>query len=310
MRLGIVIGTFERPAELENTLAGCFNSSLTPEIIVVVDSSLAQSASANKLICEKLGGKSVELVYLHTNVQSVTVQRNMGLDYLAVKSLDFVQILDDDTCPSVDHFSILAGFLSENSDVVGVSGIAPNEDTRSSSKLKRLPFVLAGLDSYRGGAVSRAGVGIPVSFDDLRPQESEWLIGCSMWKFQLAKSLRFDETMRGSCLFDDVDYSIRAREKGRLFVLTAARLNHAMSQVNRPDLALFHYRFSRNRWIVMKSMGAKIGRHPLFALSVIFLAATIAVRGLLDPKARVEYLKSAASSIGGYVDGLRKLNPK
>jgi len=116
--------------------------------------------------------------------------------------------------------------------------------------------------------------------------------------------------MRGSCLFDDVDYSIRARERGRLFVLTAATLDHAMSPVNRPDLALFYYRFSRNRFIVMKSMRAKIGRHLLFALSVIFLATTITLRGLLDPKARAEYLKSAASSIGGYVDGLRKLDPK
>jgi GT2 family glycosyltransferase len=310
MRLGIVIGTFERPAELENTLAGCFNSSLTPEIIVVVDSSLAQSASANKFICKKLGGKSVELVYLHTNVQSVTVQRNMGLDYLAVKSLDFVQILDDDTCPSVDHFSILAGFLSENSDVVGVSGIAPNRDTRSSSKLKRLPFVLAGLDSYRGGAVSRAGVGIPVSFDDLRPQESEWLIGCSMWKFELAQSLRFDDTMRGSCLFDDVDYSIRARERGRLFVLTAAKLNHSMSQMNRPDLSLFHYRFSRNRLIVIRSMRAKFGQYLLFGFSVVFHSATVAFRGLLEPQIRLESLLSALSGIRGYIDGLRRLDPK
>ena len=60
----------------------------------------------------------------------------------------------------------------------------------------------------------------------------------------------------------------------------------------------------------MKSMRAKIGRHLLFALSVVYLAATMAIRGLLDPKVRVEYLKSAASSIGGYVDGLRQLDPK
>lgn len=310
MRLGIVIGTFERPAELENTLVGCLNSSLAPEIIVVVDSSLAQSATANELLCEELGGKSIELVYLHTDVQSVTVQRNMGLDYLAVKSLDFVQILDDDTSPSVDHFSILAGFLAENEDVVGVSGIAPNEEARSSSKLKRLPYVLAGLDSYRGGAVSKAGVGIPVAFDDSRPQESDWLIGCSMWKFELARSLRFDDTMRGSCLFDDVDYSIRAREKGRLFVLPAATLNHAMSLVNRPDLALFHYRFSRNRWIVLRSMRAKFGQYLLFGFSVVFHSATVALRGLLEPQIRGEALLSALSGIRGYIDGLRGLDPK
>jgi GT2 family glycosyltransferase len=116
--------------------------------------------------------------------------------------------------------------------------------------------------------------------------------------------------MRGSCLFDDVDYSIRARERGRLFVLTAAKLNHSMSQMNRPDLSLFHYRFSRNRLIVIRSMRAKFGQYLLFGFSVVFHSATVAFRGLLEPQIRLESLLSALSGIRGYIDGLRRLDPK
>jgi GT2 family glycosyltransferase len=310
MRLGIVIGTFERPTELEKTLVGCRNSSLRPEVIVVVDSSLAQSAAANRALCKKFNSKIIELVYLHTNVQSVTVQRNMGLDHLTSRKLDFIQILDDDTTPSVEHFSILASFLAKNHDAIGVSGIAPNDQARTSSRLKRLPFVLAGLDSYRKGAVSKAGVGIPVSFTDANPQESEWLIGCAMWRSELAQSLRFNDTLRGSCLFDDVDYSVRAREKGRLFVITGAVLEHSMSQRNRPNLELFYYRFSRNRWIIMSSTRARVGQYLLFAFSVFFLATTLVAKGFLNSQLRVELLRSANSSIKGYVDGLLGLAPK
>lgn len=310
MRLGIVIGTFERPAELEKTLVGCNNSSLSPEVIVVVDSSLAQSANVNQALCENFSNKKIEVVYLHTTVQSVTIQRNMGLDYLTDRKLDFIQILDDDTTPSVEHFSILAGFLAENQDVVGVSGIAPNDEAPTSSKVKRLPFVLAGLDSFRNGVVSRAGVGIPVSFADSNPQESEWLIGCAMWRKELIGDLRFDSTLRGSCLFDDVDFSLRARKHGRLFVITGALLCHSMSKLNRPDLELFHYRFSRNRWVVLRSMRAGPDRFFLFLISVALTALILGLLSLTDLHNRRTFLSAAVSSLRGYLDGLRNLPPK
>jgi GT2 family glycosyltransferase len=309
-KVGVVIGTFERTLELNATLKAILQSSLLPVVVVVVDSSNEATSKANRNLCDNLSTTDVEIHHLECETKSVTVQRNKGLDFLKDHEIDYIQILDDDTCPSVELLADQAKFLDQHPMAVGVSGVAPNYHAKKSSGLIRLPFIIAGLDSFRAGAVSRAGVGIPISSDEERPQQVEWLIGCAMWRSSITRSRRFEDSLRGSCLFDDVDYSVRAAKQGSLYVLPKSVLFHSMSLANRPDLELYYYRFSRNRWFVLNSLPRGGHKYISYGFSVVFMSIYLFLKAFLNPKMMFEYLTAIRSTIFGFFDGLRQASPK
>lgn len=308
--LGVVIGTFQRPDQLERTLAALSRSSKAPGPVFVVDSSSSEFAQSTKLVCERAHRKGLDVTYTHTDVKSVNVQRNIGIKRLLDIGADFIQVLDDDTAPEKDFLRILSDFLVQNPEAAGVSGVAPVEDIQSTSPIVRLAFVIAGLDSYRPGSVSLSGVGIPIACPQEGPTKAEWLIGCSMWRASVFQSQLFDETLRGSCLFDDVDFSIRARNLGSLSVICDAVLDHSMSPSFRPDLGLYHYRFSRNRWLVMRSLKAGPFRHAAFLSSVIFMELYLLYKWVSNPLKREEYWDAMKQNLLGYLGGVRNTPPK
>lgn len=309
-RVAVVIGTFERSLELSKTLIAVLQSSHLPSVVVVVDSSNEDTALENRELCEMLSSTKIKFQHLVCETRSVTVQRNLGLDFLKGQEVDYVQILDDDTCPSAELLADQVKFLDKTPTAVGVSGVAPNHNARIRSRIIRLPFVLAGLDSFRPGSVSRAGVGIPISGDEDKPQKVEWLIGCAMWRSSLAETLRFEESLRGSSLFDDVDFSIRASRKGSLHVLPTSTIHHSMSLANRPNLELYYYRFSRNRWFVLKSLSRGANKYIFYGVSVVFMMIYLSVKAFLNPRMAFEYYLSIKSTLLGSFDGVRGAQPR
>lgn len=308
--VAVVIGTFERALELRATLNSILQSSHLPFVVVVVDSSNKDTADENQALCEMLSTAEIKFRHLVCEAQSVTVQRNVGLDFLKGQDVDYVQILDDDTCPSVELIADQLNFLEQTPTAVGVSGVAPNHNAKMSSRAIRFLFVLAGLDSFRSGSVSRAGVGIPISGDEDKPQKVEWLIGCAMWRSSIALTFRFEESLRGSSLFDDVDFSIRASRKGDLHVLPASTLHHSMSLANRPNLELYYYRFSRNRWFVLKSLSRGAHKYISYGVSVVFMMVYLSLKAVLNPKMALEYFASIKSTVRGFIDALRGSQPR
>jgi len=308
--LGVVIGTFQRPDQLEKTLAALSRSSTLPNFVCVVDSSGDSFSSRTKFVCEQASNLGLTVTYIHTETKSVTAQRNTGVNRLLELGVDFIQVLDDDTAPRENYLEILLSCLLRNPEVAGVSGVAPVEGAKKSAPLVRLAFVIAGLDSYRPGAVSAAGIGIPVDCSKGEPTRSEWLIGCSMWRASVFHAEVFDQTLKGSSLFDDVDFSVRARRLGDLVVFCSAVLDHDMSPDFRPNLGLHHYRFSRNRWLVMRSLRAGTVRHFGFFLSVVFMAVYLAYKSLALRHERQEYWNAMKQNLLGYLDGLKNSPPK
>jgi GT2 family glycosyltransferase len=308
--VGVVIGTFQRPDQLERTLIALSRSSKEPGPVIVVDSSSADFADSTKVVCEQVSKLGLNVTYLHTETKSLTVQKNLGIQRLLELEVDYIQVLDDDTAPRENFLELLSSHLQKNAEVVGVSGVAPVEGLQNHSPLVRLPFVVAGLDSYRPGSVSAAGVGIPVNCKQSGPIRTEWLIGCSMWRASVFEVELYNETLRGSGLFEDVDFSIRARRFGDLSVVCDAVLDHSMSPSFRPDLGLYHYRFSRNRWLVMRSLRAGLFRHGVFLFSMIFMGLYLLFKWATTPFERKIYWNAVKQNLSGYLAGARNTPPK
>jgi len=230
--ISVIIPTRNRPTELFAVLNGIAIQTTKVAEVLVIDSSDTFSLIAAS------DNWGFTLQHLHVSVKSAAVQRNIGMDMIS-EACEFLCFLDDDVRPDPNYVSQLV-FGLRTKDAVGISGIALNPlkiDT-----LRGLPSGfygvvqrIFGLDSNHDGKLLSSGVNIPVRVYGGDIQEVEWLIGCALWRYQEISDLRFESDFMGQSLSEDVIFSVRARERGRLFVDPKIHLAHTESAVGRPQ---------------------------------------------------------------------------
>jgi GT2 family glycosyltransferase len=253
-RIAVIVATYNRSESLIRVLTALSEQSLKPNLVVVVDSSESSDLANASLPV------GLEIKFLRSDIRSLTVQKNIALDYLANHWVgDYIQVLDDDTYPSVSFLQILSEFLTKHPESSGCSGMCLQTSLgglssfyhkpRGLALVKKIVFWLIGLESFKPGSVTWGGVGI---FADPTPasSETEWLQGTSMWRASTFNKLRYCSKLKGSALVEDLEFSIRARKLGALYVVSTAHLYHGYSEVNRPDSILHYYRFARNRYFL------------------------------------------------------------
>jgi glycosyltransferase involved in cell wall biosynthesis len=218
--------------------------------IIIVDSS--DEAHAKDYRHDKIN-------YIHTEIKSAAIQRNIGIENLSPTS-EIVFFLDDDVRVDSQYFEkIIKNF--HNLDVVGVSGLALNTSKPSmrnaptgvSGYLKRLFF----LDSLRDGALLPSAVNIPVRVQSQTKRVNvkvDWLIGCSAWRTNVLGKVRFDDFFTGQSLGEDVLFSTEARRFGQLIVNTNVILDHSESTINRPSQYEFYKMWVANRYRISSEL--------------------------------------------------------
>lgn len=258
----VVIPTRNREASLGNLLSILNDQTLKPHEIIIVDSS-------DKKICRYDNPDDV-VKYIHTSHKSSAMQRNIGMRRV-VENTQVLFFLDDDTSPYPKYFEDMINTLI-SFEAIGVSGLAINADNNERSKpsgflgfLKKIAF----LDSDIDGKLLSSGVGIPVRKSNSGVIEVQWLIGCSCWDYQTIKELEFESDFKGYSLGEDVIFSVRARQLGKLFVNSNIVLNHmALPQVDQ-SIIKFNYMWVYYRFRIRKYISKKIIFYFTFFLSVL-----------------------------------------
>jgi GT2 family glycosyltransferase len=283
--IAVIIATRNRPAFLKDVVTALEHQSLRPHIVVIADSSDENDAYLNRNL---LVGRSLNIQYLATASKSLTRQKNLAIrTSLEIDAVQFIQILDDDTVPDSDHLLTLRDTLMSLTGAVGVSGITlPRWSPPNTPRFIRAVFKFFGLDSDIPGSVTAAGIGIPIDTTSNRTQRSDWLYGCSMWRRFVFQRLEYEPDFVGSALFEDVEFSTRARALGELFVNPRATLNHNVSEIGRPDSRTYAYRFVRNRLRVIRNLGTKrsILAYPLSTVlqMLVYLTKSSERRSLIQ----------------------------
>ena len=222
--------------------------------IIIVDSS-------ETLFTAPELAENITLNYIHTQIKSAAIQRNIGLQNVK-KNTQTLYFLDDDTFPTEGYFEKLENLLSDPS-VVGVSGIAINP-SKSRTRLKPSGFLgfyyrLFLLDSMKDGVLLKSGINIPVRMQDEELTEVEWLFTCSCWRFCDILDTEFEPDFYGASIGEDVIFSTRMRKKGRLIVDSGVILHHFESQISRPKSSEFWtmWMVNRSRVVAVGSFGLK-----------------------------------------------------
>ncbi len=232
--VAVVIPTLNRHQLLAELLSDLAKQEVLPEQVIVVDSS-------NETF--KPESNQIPITVIRSTLKSAAVQRNLGIQHLEKSNptINFVAFLDDDVRPKPSYLKHLCQNLVENPKAVGISGLA----IAVGEKLKKPSRLLRNLKLIGGeGSLSRAAINTPVRCTE-GIIEVEWLIGCSVWRFNQVNELRFEEDFSGQSVFEDVIFSIRAAKKGILLVNSHVKFDHLMAVESRPN-SLEHYR----SWVV------------------------------------------------------------
>lgn len=244
--LTLIVATRNRPKQVVNLLNSLLAIHSEFERVILVDSSDGRALLENISTVEQVRAAGLDVDYIQSKLRSLTHQKNLALELCREKSV--IQILDDDVIPA-------PGYLTKSYDLLmareatGVSGITT--DLSRESLIRKIFGVIFGLSSFKGGAVSDSGLGVPVLYDALT--ETDWLIGCSMWNLEKLGPQKYFEEFPGSALFEDVEFSLRAKLKGDLLLVDPSLvLLHESAEENRPDPFTYWYRFSRNRMEILR----------------------------------------------------------
>lgn len=219
--------------------------------LIIVDSSDINRESEIAILNKKIR-------YLFTDIRSASIQRNVGVKRVSSNS-KYIFFLDDDVKPDKDYFKSLLSTIKQNS-AIGASGIALEPKFYGSAErsfFKSIFKRLFLLDSKIGGSLLKSAVNIPIQGnlkEGVEIYDAQWLIGCSIWDIDIFTKINFPTNFFGQSLGEDVLFSSKAKEFGKLVVNSKITLQHSMSETERPNKKEHYLMWVRNRFIISKEL--------------------------------------------------------
>lgn len=226
MAPAIIICTLNRPRELRACLQSVENQELQPAFVVVVDSSDPETFGANADAIRSLAERSgVEVRHLHAK-RGLASQRNAGIESIRADAIDWVQFVDDDV-------ELLPGYLAAVNEhfadrhIAGVEGIDRNQGASPRGVFRVIyPRLRSGSCLSKTGHNWFPNAATACSVD--------WLSGCApAYRRSVLDGVAFDERRTGAGHGEDVDFSFRIGQLGRLVYDPAAGYVHRPSSLNR-----------------------------------------------------------------------------
>jgi len=231
--LTVAVCTYHRSLPLEQFLNSLELQDRLPEVLLIVD------ASPNDLTESMLKShpwQLHEIIYLRVghSLQGLTRQRNIALDWCTT---DLIAFFDDDIMLEPDCLKELEANIHNSDDIVGVGSRIINEDSKPGLMWDILNWMGA-IPDLTPGKYHRSGLIAPlrllgshqggVNVDRLQG-------GCTIWRTSIARRVRFSEFFHGYAQSEDLEFSRRIAQYGRLVVSGKAQVRHLHDIQGRPD---------------------------------------------------------------------------
>ena len=292
MNFSLIICTYMRPKPLLKLLQSVKEQTLYPDEILIVDGSSNQETKA---MLEQNKFQNLHYFSVSEKDRGLTKQRNYGIARV-VKEMDIVCFLDDDTVLEPDYFEEIIKTFQENEHIVGVGGVAINENRWSKRNLNRsynkkkfyifedyvYPEGIRNVVRNYLGLQSNVGPGRMPEYSHGRTcgfplngktYEVDLLIGMSFaFRRIVFENIQFSTYFEGYGLYEDADYSLRALHFGKNAINTAAKLSHYHNPSGRPNQYQYGKMVVRNGYYVWRiknpnpSFNAKLKWHAITLL--------------------------------------------
>ena len=252
----VVICTHQRPQTLVRFLDSLAIQTRLPDRLVIVDASSDADSEIAVRDYPDLARLARCVLYFRVggSLKGLTRQRNFALRSVET---DLLVFFDDDVVLEADCLSEMEETHRRfGAGVVGV-GAAMENDFKEPRPLWRMRRRLGIIPTLQPGRYTRSGFSIPWGYlgASLEPADGDWLPGCGMmWRTETVAELRFHEPFEGYAQGEDLDFSLRARRKGRLVLAPTARLQHLCDPAGRPNDFRLGYSGIYNRYEIHREV--------------------------------------------------------
>lgn len=272
MKFALIICTYMRPKALLQLLQSVAEQTVAPTEIIIVDGSLndhtQQALQQNEL-------KQLRYFMVSAQDRGLTKQRNYGIARVSA-GIEVVCFLDDDVVLKNDYFGAILEAFNSNSTIVGVGGVAINENKWSliNHNRKYNKYKFYEYDGYvypeasrqvlrnRLGLASDVGPSKMPLFSHGRScgfpltgkvYEVDLLIGMAMsFRIDVVQNIKFSTYFEGYGLYEDADFSLRAQQFGKNVMASNAQLFHYHDAAGRPNQYHYGKMVVRNGWYVWR----------------------------------------------------------
>lgn len=259
MKFSLVIPTYNRQEDLGKCLLSVKGQNELPsEILIIDDASLDEGFIDNwkKLFEEK--GANLYYYKKDHNIErrGSSESRNKGL---ALINNDIFFILDDDVVLEPNFFNSIMNTWRSNKDdsnLIGVGGVIINHRPRRIFE-KVFHFIFFLKSKYDWDVTK---VGFQVWNDDINKTSFGRYAHGGVCSYDLTKTkdLGFSTFSGGRTALEDVDFCLRAKNKGyHFFINPKSRLYHYPSSVSRESMFEMGYKETVNRVAIFKSTNKK-----------------------------------------------------
>jgi GT2 family glycosyltransferase len=272
MKFSLIICTYMRHKPLLQLLQSVQDQTVYPNEILIIDGSTNEETG---IVLKENRFEELKYFMVPAEFRGLTKQRNYGIERVG-NEMEIVCFLDDDIVLENDYFEQLLKTYEIYPEALGVGGYIMNEskceyvgehyqaksDEYFFDGWKRKDgsrFILRkklGLDSdCPPGYSSMYSHGRSVGF--LPPSgkvyEVEMLMGgVSSFRKKVFESLQFSTYFEGYGLYEDADFTLRVAKIGKLYLNTAAKLNHYHHASGRPNQYTYGRMVVRNGWYVWR----------------------------------------------------------
>ncbi len=299
LNTSLIICTYMRPGPLRRLLESVMQQSLVPDEVLIVDGSTDE---ATQRMLAEANFNMLSYFKVNARDRGLTKQRNFGIQKVAADS-EIICFLDDDTVLENDYFEQLLSTYRQQPDALAVGGYISNEVVWKSIQEGYVPkaneYVYDGYKRKDGSRfVLRKKLGLdsdvpPAHFPEFGHGRSVGFLppsgkiypvqqimgGVASYRREVFDTMSFSTYFEGYGLYEDADFSLRLSKKGKLYVNTAARLQHFHNPDGRPNQYRYGKMVVRNGWHVWRvahphpSLKAKIKWHAI-TLLLMFIRFT------------------------------------
>ncbi|WP_142785588.1 glycosyltransferase family 2 protein [Changchengzhania lutea] len=270
MNFSLIVCTYMRAEPLLSLLRSVNEQTLYPNEIIIVDGS---TNNDTQIILNENSFKNLNYFKVEDAQRGLTKQRNFGIEQVSENS-GIICFLDDDVILGPAYFEQLMATYVNYPDAIAVGGYITNEVTWQLADDKKDPskFYYDGWmrkESFRFkirqffGLQPDTNPGFLPTFSHgrsigyLPPSNNIYPVeffmgGVSSYKKEVFSGIKFSTYFEGYGLYEDLEFCLRVSRLGKLYLNTAARLEHHHEAAGRPDNFVHGKMIVRNSWYVWK----------------------------------------------------------